>query len=326
MKRFLIGTAAAAAVLVAAGCAGEQVRAIEPKLELRTAAQHLSEAQQAGFTLKLGGNADELLAAIKAQEAKDKTAADDQMDETTLRKVLNSSFTIAYDKAGAGAEDDRSSVAATIDGVAGTELRFADKLLYAKVPVADIAQQFELGDISEMRQALTSEVPELGDLFDGKWVSVDPSEATALAGATPAGEDPDAAKMLGELQASATNLLEGAQVVRDDADEDHIVVTSSTTKAYAEVKRLLTAVEPQAGESLARELGKEPADKPIVIDLWVADGKFTAAEVNILQFIDGAAGRAALRIEVTTGAPIDVPQGATKLDLAKLSQSAAFTE
>lgn len=329
MKRFLIGAAASAALLVAAGCAGEQVRAIEPKLELREAAQHLADAQQAGFTLTLAGSADDLLAGIELQSAKDKTATKDgdAPDEATLRKLLNSSFTVAYDKGGAGDEDDRSSLAATVDGVTGTELRFADQLLYAKVPVAEIATHFGAGgEITELRQAITEGAPEMADLFDGKWVSIDPAEATELTPGMGRTDGQLTDKARADLQAGATNLLEGADVKRDAGDDSHIVVTSSTTKAYAEVKRILTAVEPQLGAGVADELGKEPADKPIVVDLWVEDGKFTAAEVNLLQFIDGAAGRAALRIDVTTGAAIDVPQGASKLDLKKLSESAAFAE
>ncbi|WP_306214481.1 hypothetical protein [Actinoplanes sp. RD1] len=133
----------------------------------------------------------------------------------------------------------------------------------------------------------------------------------------PAG-DPDAARTLAEVRTSATNLLEGAQVTRDGADEEHLIVTSSTGKAYAELQRLLGAVSPQAGKELAGE--KAPRDKPVVIDLWIHDGELTAAEVDILQFVEGATGRSAVRVEVTTGAGISAPADATKIDLDKLSE------
>ncbi|WP_305787230.1 hypothetical protein [Symbioplanes lichenis] len=306
MKRLLIGATVGAALLTAGGCAGEQVRALEPKLELREAAQHLSEAQQAGFTVKLAGT-DDLIAALKAKGE----------DSEGVAQVANSSITIAYDKAGAGAEDDRSSITATIDGVGGTEIRTVDGLLYAKAPVDELAAKFGgTKDVTSQRK----ETPELAPLFDGQWVSVDPQEAAALSGAftgVPA-EDPDAAKTLAEVRKSATNLLEGAQITRDGADEEHLIVTSSTGEAYAELQRLLKTVSPAAGSELAKE--RAPQDKPVVIDLWVHDGKFTAAEVDILQFVEGATGRSAVRVEVTTGATITAPEDAHKIDLDKLGE------
>lgn len=61
-KRFLAGSAAVLSVLsVAAGCAAQQ---LEPKLALRAAATHLAESPTAGFTVKLTGSADDLIAAL----------------------------------------------------------------------------------------------------------------------------------------------------------------------------------------------------------------------------------------------------------------------
>jgi hypothetical protein len=54
------------------------------------------------------------------------------------------------------------------------------------------------------------------------------------------------------------------------------------------------------------------------VDPTRIDEPVTAAEPAkrkwVLQFIDGAAGRAAVRLEVTTGAPIEAPADATKID------------
>ncbi|MFI5932052.1 hypothetical protein [Actinoplanes sp. NPDC051494] len=324
-KRFIAGMVAGAAVLAVAAC-GEQVAAqIEPKLELRTAAQHLGAAKQAGFTVKLSGSADELIAGLKLQATSEKSDFTDE-DADVLRKVANSTLTIGYDKAGDGTEDDRSMVGATIDGVAGTEIRFVDGMIYAKAPVADLAQKFGAGgDIDDLRKEATSGMPELGSFFDGGWVAVDAKQATELGassalGTSGAADTADAQKMLAELQTSATNLVEGAEVTRDSADEHHLVVTSSTTKAYTEAKRLAAAMSKELGSDLSEEVEDAPKDRPIVVDLWVEDGTFTAAEVNILQFIDGATGRAAVRVEVTTGSEIAVPDNAAKIDLSALTQ------
>ncbi|WP_433378583.1 hypothetical protein ACQPZX_11945 [Actinoplanes sp. CA-142083] len=305
-KRFLAGAAAAATALAVVGCAN-QIKQLEPKLELRSAAQHLGEQKQAGFTLKLTGSADDLVTAVKAE------------DPETLKKLFNSSFTVAYDQAGEGPDDDRMSLAATIDGVAGTELRVVDKVLYAKAPVTQLVQKFggTAADLNEMRDQATSTDPALKALFGGGWVSLDAGEAVKTSGLPT--QDTDSAKAAAEVKKSAQNLFDGAEIVRDQADSKHLIVTTSTTKAASELKRLVTAVGGDETKELTGELDKAPKDRPIVLDLWIDDEKLTALEINILQFVDGATGRAAVRLEVTTGSPIEVPQGATKIDPKVLS-------
>ncbi|WP_250038363.1 hypothetical protein [Paractinoplanes maris] len=297
-QRHLAGVLAGVTTLtVLGGCAAQQIQALEPKLELRDAAQQLADAQQAGFVLKLTGNPDDLVA-----------AAGQDADAATVAQVFNSSLTMSYDKGGAGEADDASSLAATVDGVTGTEIRFVGGLLYVKAPVKELAAKF--GATPADIRKLSGGASEFDALIAGQWVSLDTKELTARAGATPDAEQQKAAQ---ELTTSATNLLEGADVVRDSADDQHLIVTSSTAKAYAEAKRFATAVSPELAGKFPAE---RPADKPIVLDLWIDGGKLTAAEINVLQFVDGATGRVAARLEVTGGAPIAAPEGAQKLDLS----------
>ncbi|GAA2615911.1 hypothetical protein [Paractinoplanes durhamensis] len=318
-KRLWAGAAAGVTALVVVGGCAEQIKSLEPKLELRSAAQHLAEAKQAGFTVKVTGSADDLITALKAEAAKDKDSG--PVDEDVMRKLFNSSATIAYDQAGDGADDDRSLLAATIDGVTGTEIRLVDKTLYAKAPVNELAKKFgeSAADIDEIKSEMGAN-PGFGTLFDGGWISVDLKEAASLgqSGFGLPAENLDSQKTITELKTGAQNLFDGASVVRDTADKKHLVVTSSTTKAYAEVKRIATAVSSSDAADLTEDLGEAPKDRPIVLDLWVDNGKLTALEVNLLQFIDGATGRAAVRLEVTTGSEIAAPEGAKKLDTKAL--------
>lgn len=285
---------------VLGGCAAQQLQALEPKIELRNAAQQLAEAKQSGFTLKLTGKPADLVAAVGEPD-----------DAEAVGQLFNSSITMAADKGGDGEADDKSSIAINVDGVAGTEIRFVDGSLYLKAPVKELAAKFGAGpaDIKE----LSGGASEFDALISGQWVSIDTKQLPG-AGAT-AKPDAEQKKILAEVTASATNLLEGAEVVRDSADDKHLIVTSSTAKGYAEAKRLVTAVEP----SLASELPADPKkDQPVVVDLWLDNGKFTAAEVDVLQFVEGAQGRVAARLEFTGGAPITAPTGATKIDLSGL--------
>ncbi|MFC7276393.1 hypothetical protein ACFQS1_20560 [Paractinoplanes rhizophilus] len=306
-KRFLAGVAAGVTALAVVGCA-DQIKQLEPKLELRNAAQQLGEQKQAGFTLKLTGSADDLVAAVRKE---DPDAGAD--DTEALKKLFNSSVTIAYDQAGPGPDDDRVSLAATIDGVTGTELRVVDKVMYVKAPVADLVGKFgDAGDVAELRDEATAADPALKALFDGGWVSVDAGELVKTSGLPT--QDTDSAKAAAEVKKSARNLFDGAEIVRDPADGKHLIVTTSTTKAYSELKRLVTAIGGDDTKALTGELGKAPKDHPIVVDLWIDNEKLTALEIDVLQFADGATGRAAVRLEVTTGAPIEAPPGATKVD------------
>ncbi|WP_433833371.1 hypothetical protein ACQP2E_18700 [Actinoplanes sp. CA-015351] len=323
VSRLAAGVLAGVTTLtVLVGCAGEKLQALEPKLELRNAAKQLGEAQQAGFTIKINGSADDLVAAAKLDAAKSGEKTDEVSDEDAkiLRQLFNSSFTIAFDKAGEGVDDDRALFGATIDGVAGTEIRVAGKTLFVKAPVTELATKFgaSADEVKTLSEQTVGAAGGFDAFFDGKWVSLDVAELTELAesGAGVPAQDVEQQKALTEFSTSATNLVEGADIVRDENDDTHLIVTSSTAKAYAEVKRLVTALD---NEALADTFGAEaPADKPIVLDLWIKDGTLTAAEINMLQFIDGATGRVALRLEVTTGAAITAPEGATKLDVDQL--------
>ncbi|MEU8243418.1 hypothetical protein AB0C07_34625 [Actinoplanes missouriensis] len=310
VTRFLAGALAGVTTLtMIAGCAG-QIQALEPKLELRDAAKQLGEAQRAGFTMTVTGSADDLVAAAELESG----------DAGVLRRLFNSSVTVAYDKAGEGAEDDRASISATVDGVTGTEVRYVDKTMFLRAPIGELAATFG-ASADELAAMGGDQGPGLDAFFDGKWVSVDTAALGQLAeaGAGVPAPDVESEKALSEFTASATNLLEGADLVRDENDDTHLVATSTTAKAYGELQRLVTALASELGDlpSLSPSGAPSP-DKPIVLDLWIVDGKLTAAEIDLLQFADGATGRVALRLEMTTGAEITAPEGATKLDPEQL--------
>ncbi|MEU4689297.1 hypothetical protein [Actinoplanes sp. NPDC023714] len=326
VTRLIAGALAGVTTLtVIAGCAGDKLEALEPKLELRNAAEQLGEAKQAGFTIKINGSADDLVAAAKLDAAKSGDPEDELTDEDAkvLRQLFNSSFTIAYDKAGEGVEDDRGSIAATVDGVSGTEIRYVDKTMFIKAPITELATKFgaSADDIKTLSDQAVGSLGGLDAFFAGKWVSIDSTKLGDLAetGAGVPAKDVEEQKVLAELSTSAENLLEGADIVRDENDDTHLVVTSSTAKAYTEIERLVKALDSSLAETVKPSAA--PLDKPVVLDLWIKDGKLTAAEINMLQFIDGATGRVALRLEVTTGAAIDAPQDVTKIDVDGLLKS-----
>jgi hypothetical protein len=222
-----------------------------------------------------------------------------------------------------------------IDGVSGTEIRVVDQVAYVKAPVGELAAKFgaSKADIDSMRKETSSAAEGIDTLFNGGWVAIGLTDLTKLSeGATnvaPSADPAQAERAAAELKTSAENLLDGADVVRDDKDKTHLIVTTSTVKAYEQGKRLAQAMEKIGGKAasgmldgaLSSELDKPPADKPIVLDLWIDKGAFRAFEINLMQFADGGTGRATLRVEVATGAAIAAPDGAKKIDVTKLFES-----
>jgi hypothetical protein len=334
MKRFLAGAVAGATVLaLSVGCAN-QIQQLEPKLELKKAAVNLGAAGTTGFTIKAGGNVDDLIALAKKESGTGEDAFTDE-DADIIRKLYNSSFTVAWDKGGEGVADDKALMNAVVDGVTGVEVRVVDQVAYLKVPVKELAAKFgaSAAEVDEIAAEASGELPGLDKFFAGEWVSAsvaDFEKASREAGvpASPTGQE-ESDKLAAELKTSAENLLQGAEVVRDAKDKTHLTVTTTTVKAHAEGKRLVEAIQKivakdQAGvldEALGSELDKAPADKPIVLDLWVDNGKFKAFEINALQFVEGNTGRASVRVEIAAGAEITAPAGATKLDLAPVFEA-----
>ena len=305
-NRFLAGgLAGVTALAVVAGCANT-IKQVEPKLALRDAAQQLGGQKQGGFAIRFTGSVDDLIAAAKKD-------ADFSADDTeSIKSIFNSTITVGYDQTAKA-----MSVSATVAGVPGTEIRVVDQTLYVKAPVNELVQKFGGGAASDFDE-LKQQDKALGAFFDGGWVSLDVKDVQKTSGLPAA--DATNPKAAAEVKKSAQNLFDNAQIARDPKDDKHLIVTTSTTKAYSELKRLVTAVGGDEAKGFEDSIPEAPKDRPIVVDLWIDQDKLTAAEINILQFVDGATGRVAVRLEVTSGSPIDAPQGATKID-PKLLQS-----
>jgi hypothetical protein len=332
MKRLLAGVLAGATVLtLAVGCSVQQ---FGPKLEILRAAQDLATARKAGFTLKAGGKVEDLIAVVKKEGAAHGDTFSDE-DADLLGEIYNSSLTIAWDKAGRGVADDRTLAKAVLGGVVGAEVRVVDKVTYGKVPFHKLAAKFggSKADIDSLRQELGPKTAGVNTLIDGGWVWVSEADmkkfTQTTAGVAPNSTPEQNEKYATELITSAENLIEDAAVVYDKKDKTHLIATISMAKATAEGERLLAAMqkitdEPTAdllSETFGSNLKRAPADRPIVLDLWIDNGRFEAFEINFLQFVKGSTGRAGLRVEFSPGDDIRAPRKADRLDLNKIFES-----
>jgi hypothetical protein len=333
MKRFLTGVLAGATILtLTVGCS---VPRSGPKLAILMAAQDLVTAGKAGFTLKAGGKVEDLIAVLKKEAAADGGTFTAE-DAGLLRKIYHSSLTIAWDKAGSGvADDDKFLTEAVIDGVVGAEVRVVHGVTYVRVSFRKLAAKFgaSKADIDSIRQGLGPTTAGVHTLTAGGWVWISAADMEKFAQNAAAGapqSDPELNKKYAtEVITSAQNLIGSANVAYDKKDKTHLIVTTSTAKAYKEAERLVEATQkiadsPTAGmlnETFGADLEKAPADRPIVLDLWIDKGRFKAFEFNFLQFVEGSTGRAGLRVEFNGGTDIIAPSNAKKLDLNRIFES-----
>jgi hypothetical protein len=314
--------------------AGCSVRQFGSKVEILRAAHDLAAAGRAGFTLTAGGRVEDLIA-VAEKEAAAGGYTFTAEDAGALRRVYDSSLTIAWDRAGSGVADDRYLAKAVVGGVDGTQVRVVDEVTYARVPFAKLAARFggSKDDLDQIRQDLGPATAGVDTLIGGGWVRVGAADMEKFAetvGAAAPAPDPELSEEYGtELVTSVVNLAESAAVTQDPKDETHLIVTTSTVKVYEEGIRLIEAVqkladEPTAellDETLDSGLGEAPADRPIVVDLWIDNGRFQALEFNLLQFVKGSTGRAGLRVEFTRGRNITAPGHADELDLSRIFES-----
>lgn len=332
MKRFLAGALAGATVLtLTAGCSVQQSG---PKLAILRAAQNLATTSKAGFTIKAGGKVEDMIAAAK-KEAASHGGTFNAEDAGILRKAYRSSLTIAWDKAGNGVVDDKSVTRAVIDGVGGAEVRVVNKVTYVRVPFNKLAVNFGVSkaDIRSIRRQLGPTNAGVNTLLYGGWVRISPADMQKFAQNSAGGAataDPKLNKKYSTaLMTSAESLFKSATVVYDKKDKHHLIVTTSTAAVSKEGNRLVEAIQKIADKPTAKmldetfgaDLEKAPANQPIVLDLWIDNGRFQAFEINLLQFVKGSTGRAGLRVEFSRGEDITAPANAEKLDPIKLFQS-----
>jgi hypothetical protein len=322
MNRILTGVlAGATALTLAAGCGVER---FGPKLEMVLAAQDLAAATRAGFTLKAGGRVEDLIAAAqKDARADGRTLSATEAGD--LRKIYNSSLTVAWDRAGRGDDDDRYLVRAVADGIVAGEMRVVDEVTYARVAFPALVAKFggSAADLKAIRKQLGRSNAGVDTLTGGGWVWVSPADVEELTqraiAAAPAADPEREQQISTEIVTSMENLISSADVTYDPKDRTHLIVTTSTARAYREGVRLVEAMQKLAGEPveslLDGDLDAAPADRPIVLDLWIDEGRFRAFEIDFLQFVEGSTGRAGLRVEFTRGTRITAPGDADRLDL-----------
>lgn len=334
LSRALTGGALLALLAGTAACG---LQSVAPKVELRNAAVDLGNARSAAFTVSLPSSPADVRAFLAAGNSSGGDAG--TMDATTLRQLLASQLTVAYDRGAnaASSADDAGRIAVRIGGVDAGELRMVKDTAYLRVNVPGLTKEFpQLADgVNGARESLGS--PELGALrapataaLDGKWISVDAGKNSWLAqqSRTVGGADTrlpaDFAQRLQKVAGKAFQSSVAVRSAGEDATGDHLVATVNTRKAYTAIRGDLPGLfTGDTAKALSTSL-PAAADVPsrnVDVSFWVHDGSLRRIELDAAQFLTKPAGHLVIRIDVRGGQPITAPTGATPLDLAQLQQA-----
>lgn len=321
VMRKLIATIAAATMVMAAcgGDGGGGNGGGSPKETLSSAVENLGSG---GHTVTVSVDSD--TASLSA-------LSEGSLTEENAQKILDSSLSISSN----GADDPADAEFSMVANVAGNEdveIRFVDGTLYLRVDVDSLldlagpenkaAAQAQLNAF--VQQAKASGLDFLEPAVQGEWI--------AFTGINALLEQMGAASPSAEEQAVINQFTEAVTkdaTVTSEGDEDageHLVATANLRDLYDNIV------------SLAKELGQGATDLPadnsqvpdqdVSVDFWVADGNLTQVEFDFAQLKDIKDAEIPegvdkfgilLQIEDFDGG-VEVPSGATEVDLAQLIQ------
>lgn len=234
-----------------------------------------------------------------------------------------------------GAPHSTFDVALHVGQAAPVELRSVGGALYGRVDlralVTDFGQPPSAADHAQASIAAgDAEVPGLGALAQGRWVSADPS--SLLQG----GAGQQLSKQLGSLGGTGRAVLHqlGA-ALRDHADvanagtHDGRTEYRITVHAQAAVQELASAWArslagtPAAtfGQLLQSAPAKIPPSQVVVVTEWVQHDRAEELDLDLAQFDHRLTVPLPLRVVLSVPGPVSAPAGATALDLSHLLQS-----
>jgi hypothetical protein len=340
LSRLLTGGAVVAVLTGTAACG---LQSLEPKLELRNAAGDFAAAHAGAVRLSLAGSAAQFRAFAAEGDKEDRSSGSTTIPDADLKRLLSSSILIGYDGGNAkDTTDDAARIDIRVGGLDAGEIRVARQVLYARVDVPGLVQQFpEIKDGVDSANASltgpdgdTSPVEALRApaeaLLAGKWVSLDAGpdswlgkQLRSATGAKSSGTAssalaPDApAKLKAIFGKAFANGVTVKRLGSDDRLGDHLEATASLRTVYKNIRGDLAGLF--SGSAAADLGGKLPQvgdvpDRQLGVSFWVADGKLTRVELNLAQFLDRPTGALVLRADNLPAEKIAAPSGAVRID------------
>jgi len=217
--------------------------------------------------------------------------------------------------------DDQFDFAVQIDGAAPLEIRYVDSTIYLHADLPTLLSDFGQPSSAATKfqsdlQSANSYVPGITALGQGQWVS---AQTSALA---PLLKD----VKTGYSAASSTVSLKLVDQLRAALDANSTYVNEGTNGGRTEyaVTVAVHSFVQQAGADLSSSLSslpesKIPASQTAVFDLYVSNNRVQEIVIDLNQFKHKFSFAVPLQIQFSSGSPVTIPQGATALNLSKLS-------
>jgi hypothetical protein len=346
LPRLLTGTAIVAVLSGTAACG---LQSVEPKLELRDAANAFTTAGAGAMRFSIGSSAADVRTFShqadkeSAGSSSGDTSGTDSMSEADLTKLLSSRAELSFDSGAdkKSAADDSSQVLVHVGDTDAGEIRGVDQVLYARVNMPGLVTEFpDMKRGVDSFRAQISGGSESGGappeairapaaaVLDGTWVSLDmhagswidkqlkTASGSGLSGETPAKLKDLAGKAFGGGS---------VRVQRLDSDDklgDHLVATTNLRKVYGNVRAdLASLLGGSSGADLAKQLPAvtDVPDRNLSVSFWVNDGALTRVELDAAQFLDKPAGHLVLRVDALPKQKITTPSGAVAVDPQAIS-------
>lgn len=341
--------AAVLAALVVGGCGGGTARHASSALKATASGaggskppdQALADAvgglgrQTSGtVTVKLFGSAADF-GALMAETGG--TPASARRRATADKVIPSSSLTMSFEKTSTHAGTKAEIALNLPHGTKAFDLVVLHRIVYLRVDVGAIASATgaDTSKLDAEASAASAELPFVGDLMAGRWVSLDLAGMSGLArslgaGATTttgppgvAGRSPEQ-KVIAIIRSVLTQDTTITRVGSDDVGTHYRIAVNPRQAAqsiYGQLSILAGRAAPALGKLGGRDLGHIP-DKPVAVDAWVSGGRLERIRVDLRQFHQAPGGPTrAVGVEIDFGrqsGSISAPLEATPVDLSKV--------
>jgi hypothetical protein len=273
---------------------------------------------------------------LSLQVAQAITSSSIVLDFRTGNREALKSKTVAKDRA------NQFDFAVQVGGSTPLEIRYLNQTIYVRADIAnllsDIGQSQSKAAEGQARfqqvlQSAKSFVPGIDALGRGQWVSAQTAAFAPLLNglkaivpaANPVANPAASQQLLAQLRkaftSNATYTNAGTQNGRTEYHVSlaaHNFVQQVTAALPASIASLPGA---STGTKALNGLSnKIPANQTVVVDLWVRNNRAQEIDIDLNQFGHMYPFAVPLRIVIGSPAPVNVPSGASALDLSKIPQ------
>jgi len=333
----LSGLAAAAVALLVLGACGNPVAKITTERAVSNSFGGLETQSGVSVKVSLGVTAAQLEQIATTLGGKSDTMTP-QLATTLVDSSIDVDFATGHGE-NLNSKDARTDTANQFDfalqigDASPVEIRYLDQTIYLHADIPTLLSDFgePSSDASSFQsdlQSANSYVPGITALGQGQWVSAQTAAFSSLLKdlktAVPGLRPSSSSQMLGQirsaLKSNATFTNEG-----DHGGRTEYLVSVAAHNFVQQVESDLPsslASLPGASDitkGLTKLDTQIPAGQTVAFDLWVSNNRAQEIDLDLNQFKHKFSFPVPLRIVLGSGTPVSAPQGATALDLSKIS-------